>query len=780
MSFRLRHVSRGQVSRGYVSRALVSTACIGWLTAILSACTPTPLDRTASEPPDAIDRLRAADLLPRFPRPPGPTESTGSGARAGMISYGEIVPVVAARGDSAGPGGDGAASAGDGFSLNFENAPIASVAKVVLGDILGVGYTIDPRAQGTVSLSSGRPVPKRDILLALESALRTSNLVLVKDPAGYRIVPVPEAAGTGGMDNAAVGPPEPGYGITVIPLQYVSVQTITKLIEGFATRPGMIRADPSNNLIIVAGNALERRSAVETVLSFDRDWMRGQSVGIFPVKNSAPEPMIAELEKILDSGDAGLSQSLVRFQPISRMNAILVVSRRPEVLRTAATWISRLDNSDASSAGVKVYRVRYGDAKQIARLLNDMFVGGSAQSALDSATNQLAPSSGATSLTPVDRLTGGAQLQTSMTMSTRSGGGGLGGGAPAIGVAATSGSGSSAGIGAAGGAPGTQDLSNAMNAAFGGPRAGVLTGVRITPDLVNNAVLIFASPENYRIIERAIVQLDRPQLQVAVELTIAEVTLNDSLNYGVQFFLQNKFGSLINSSTASLPQPSLPGFNAVLGNLLTPQVVINALHGYTDVKVLSNPSLVVVDNQVATLQVGDQVPVTTGTATVLTGQNSVVNTIDYKNTGIILRVQPRINSNGNVLMDVEQEISSIAQNGNQTSLTPTVSQRRVKSSIMVTSGQTVLLAGLVNETQGRNRSTIPLVDQIPLLGDASGSNGRNMNRTELIIFIRPQIIRDGVDASHVAEELRSKIRGSKIGNLEPPGAVAPFAPTIVK
>ena len=757
-SFRLRHVSR----------AVVSSVCIGWIAAILTACTPTPLDRTGGEPPDAIDRIRAADLLPRFPRPASPTESTGSGARGGVVSYGEIVPVVSARTDAA-AGGEGAAPAGDGFSLNFENAPVTTVAKVILGDILQVGYTIDPRAQGTVSLSSGRPVPKRDILLALESALRTSNLVLVKDPAGYRIVPATEAAGSGGVDNADLGPPEPGYGITVIPLQYISVQTITKLLEGFATKPGMIRADPSNNLIIIAGNAIERRSGVDTVLSFDQDWMRGQSVGIFPVKNSAPEPMIAELEKILDSGEGGLSQNLVRFQPIGRMNAILVVSRKQEVLRTAATWIRRLDNSDVASAGVKVYRVRYGDSKQIAKLLNDMFVGGSSQSALDSAANQLAPSSGATALTPVDRLTGGAQLQTSMTMSARPA---ALGGAPTVGVAAAT---------APAGGPGTGDLANAMNATFGGGnRPALLPGIRITPDLVNNAILIYASQENYRIIERAIIQMDRPQLQVAVDLTIAEITLNDNLNYGVQFFLQNKFGSLINSNTPSLPQTVLPGFNAVLGNVLTPQVVLNALHGYTDVKVLSNPSLVVVDNQVATLQVGDQVPVTTGTATVLTGTNSVVNTIDYKNTGIILRVQPRINSNGNVLMDVEQEISSIAQNGAQTSLTPTVSQRRVKSSIMVTSGQTVLLAGLVNETQNRSRNTIPIIDQIPLLGDASGTNGRGISRTELIIFIRPQIIRDGVDASYVAEELRSKIRGSKIGNLEPPGAVAPFAPSIVK
>jgi general secretion pathway protein D len=185
---------------------------------------------------------------------------------------------------------------------------------------------------------------------------------------------------------------------------------------------------------------------------------------------------------------------------------------------------------------------------------------------------------------------------------------------------------------------------------------------------------------------------------------------------------------------------------------------------------------------VATLQVGDQVPVTTGQATVLSANNTVVNTVDYKNTGIILRVQPRTNSNGSVLMDVEQEISSVADNGSGTqSLTPTLSERKVRSSILVNSGQTVLLAGLVSETQNRGRSSIPVLDSLPLIGNAfTTSQDRGNVRTELIIFIRPQIIRDGVDAAFVAEELRSKMRGGKVGSAEPPGAVVPNAPRVVR
>src|SRR5262249_26282652 len=193
------------------------------------------------------------------------------------------------------------------------------------------------------------------------------------------------------------GNPEAGYGISVVPLQYVSAATVMKLVDSFATKPGMVRADPARNMIVIQGNGSERRSAIDTVLTFDQDWLKGQSVGIYPVQNSTPEPVIAELEKIMDSGEGGLSQNLVKLQPISRQNAILVVTRKPELLRSASPWIQRLDAASTASTGVRVYRMQYADAKQTAAILNDIFVGRSA-SGLDAATNQLAPGAGATTL----------------------------------------------------------------------------------------------------------------------------------------------------------------------------------------------------------------------------------------------------------------------------------------------------------------------------------------------------------------------------------------------
>ena len=299
--------------------------------------------------------------------------------------------------------------------------------------------------------------------------------------------------------------------------------------------------------------------------------------------------------------------------------------------------------------------------------------------------------------------------------------------------------------------------------------------------MVNNSVLIYAKADEFKIIERTLNQLDRPRLQVAIEVTIAEVTLNEQLNYGVQFFLSSgavsntlngQIPSLVNNYSATPSGPPLTGgLNVIVGNGVFPRVVINALHNLTDVKILSNPSLVVVDNGEATLEVGDQVPITTGSATVLSANNAVVNTVDYKNTGIILHVQPRVNSNGSVLLNIDQEVSAVqpASGGGPSSqnLTPTISERKVNSQISVVSGQTVLLAGLIQDQQEKTRGGIPLLNQLPYVGAAFGTTGTSQMRTELIIFIQPQIIRNGVDAAMVAEELRSKMRGGKVQAVTP-------------
>lgn len=747
--------------------------------ASLTACGGIPQGEPRT--PDVFDKIRNIDLLPRFPQQGGATQTSGGTPARAQVYTGVVAPAIEGPAPQPTPGGEG-------YELNFENTPVASVAKVVLGDILGLGYTIDPRVQGTVSLSSGRPVPKSDLLFVLENALRLSGVVLVRDTIGYRLVPQGDAVGGGNIDTQAAHA-DPGYGISVVPLQYVSAATLTKLLDSFATKPGTVRADTARNMLLIQGSGAERRAAIETVLSFDVDWMRGQSVGIFPVQYSSPEPVIAELEKIMDTKEGGLNQNVVKFQLISRLNAILVVTRKPELLRAAETWIKRLDAADTARIGVHVYRIKYGEARQLARVLTAAFTGGGG-GGLDSAANQLSPTGGLSTSSSRTGGQGSGEGQSStgtggFGSNSSSGFGSNAGGGSGFGSSSRGGGGfgnSSSALGATGGREGNANQNLLDVGGGGGPGGGnqsVLEGVRITPDTATNSLLIYASTENYRIIEQTLRQLDQPQLQVGIDATVAEVTLNDNLNYGVQFFLQSQNlglpadrGSALNvpaspPSVAATAAPFLarafPGFNLLIGSAANPQVILDALHGVTDVKVLSNPSLVVINNQLATLTVGSEIPVSTGTGSVLNAatstSNTVINSIDYRNTGIILRVIPRVSVNGNVQLDIEQEISQVAA-GSAGSLTPTVTERKVKSSISVASGQTVLLAGLIQEQTELDRSGIPILDSLPKIGDAFSHQDKSIARTELIIFIRPQIIHDAVDAHFVAEELRTKLRGT--------------------
>jgi general secretion pathway protein D len=701
------------------------------------------------------DQLRAADLSPKAPFPVNNGGIGNPQPSAAAIYLGDTTAPARASNDA----GNDAAS--DGYDLNFENAPVTTVAKVILGDILGVGYTIDPRVQGTITLASGRAVSKADVLFVLENALRMSNVAMVRDRNGYRLIPAADATGSGFVDTDEAT--RAGYGISVVPLRYVSAQAMLKLLDGFGIKPNSVRVDNGRNLVVIQGTGPERRAAVDTMLSFDGDWMRGQSVGVFPIRNSTPDPIVTELEKITDSGEGGLSQNLIKFQSVARLNAILVVTRKPEYLKTVATWIKRLDASDTAGVSLRVYPLHYGSAKQVAGLLNEILVGRGA-GGLDSAQSQIAPGGGvsvASSGGPLSALS----AQPPMAMAQAGAGGATAAARPA----------GASGGGAVATTTGTNDVSQGGPGGAGGTLGGrsadsIVPNIRITPDITNNSILVYASQETQHIVEQTLRQIDRPPMQVAIDATVAEVTLNDALTYGVQYFLNTHNVGLVStlSSTATTALSGVfPGLNLFLGQSTSmPNVVIDALHNVTEVRVLSNPSLVVLNNQAATLQVGSQVPISTGTATVLTANNTVVSTIDYRNTGVILRVVPRVSANGNVIIDVEHETSSVTP-ASAGSLTPTISDRHVKSSISVASGQTVLLAGLISDETDRTRQGIPVLDKIPGIGDLFSQQSGTKVRTELIIFIRPTVIRDPVDAHMVAEEMRSKLNGEQVGGNFP-------------
>lgn len=705
---------------------------------------------------DNVDSVRSADLTAHFPTPAGGTSQGKQAARPMLFPGGGGGGAVGAGGFHALASEPGVTERGGEIEINFDQADVQTVAKTLLGDTLGLNFVIDQRVQAPITIVSAGPIARKDVLPTFENVLRMSNAAVVRNGDLVKIVPVLEATGTG---PASFGAAQPGYGVTIVPLRYTSAAAVSKTAENFLVRPGAIRADTVRNLVLIQGTTQERQTALDMIASFDVEWLRNQSVGVYPLKATSPDAMSRELERIFETAEGGRGAGAVNFQPISRMNAVMAVTQSPKTLERVTQWVHRLDRSDTSGTTVRIYRLENGNATKIAKILNDIFVGKGAGAASDSAASQIAPGAGA-SQSKIDSLSTGSSFggnsSGSNSGSQNSAGGAQGGG-----------SGGGGQIAAAFGAFGEKKdadadaKADAAGSAGSLPR-GVFQNVRITADSSNNSIVVYSNQEDYRVIERSMRELDRPQLQVAIEATVAEVTLTDGLQYGVQYYLGSTAvgagtdkGSAALSATAStaILQRVLPGFNLLLGPEAQPHVVINALSSLTNVKVLSAPSLVVTDNQPALLQVGQEIPVSTGSATVLSTSNTVVNTIQMRDTGVILKVWPHVHANGMIQLEVEQEIS----NAVDTTLTPTISQRRVHSTISVASGQTVLLGGMISEQENKTMDGLPGVRHIAYLGDLFGSTKGSKNRSEIIIFIKPQIIRNGLDAQGVAEEFRSRL-----------------------
>jgi general secretion pathway protein D len=642
---------------------------------------------------------------------------------------------------------------GDGVEMNFDGADVQTVAKTLLGDILQLNFVVDPRVQGNVTLASTGPIPRKDVLPAFESVLRMSNAAIVRSGNLVKIVPIPEAAGGG----ISVGAGEPGFGVSLVPLRYTSASTVAKTAESFLSRPGAIRVVQSRNLLLIQGTTAERQAALDVVATFDVEWLQNQSVGVYPLKSTSPETMIGELERIFETNDGGSGQGVVRFQPVSRMNAVMVVTKNPKMLSQTTQWIQRLDRSDTTGTTLRTFRLKSGNATQVAKILNDIFAGQRSGGSADAATKQIAPGVDAAQ-SRIDSLDRGSSNGNGGTSS------GLGSdnrsSNPIAAAFESFSDRKSNDADAAGGSPANSG---------GSMQRGAFQNLRITADAANNAVVVYSNQEDYRVVERAIRDIDRPQLQVSIDATVAEITLTDELQFGVQAFLSSNKGSIglfgagqVAAQSAIL-QNVAPGLNLLLGSQSQPRVILNALSNITNVKVLSSPSIVALDNQPALLQVGDEIPITTSSATLLSNSAApVVNTIQMRNTGVILKVLPHVHSNGSVQLEVDQEISNVV-NADQQTLTPTIAQRRVHSTVSVVSGQTVLLAGLISERDQKSQAGIPGIREIKFIGDLLGNTSNTRTRSEIIIFIKTKLIRNSVDAGAVTEEFRERLQSMRSG-----------------
>jgi len=635
-------------------------------------------------------------------------------------------------------------------SLNFEAADVREVAKVILGDYLKVSYTVHPGVTGAVTFRTVKAIPMRDLLPTLELLLRQNNAAVVQEEGLYKVVPIAQVRGSVTPQLGGGSAPIPqGFSVVVVPLKFVGAREMEKLLQPFAP-DNSIRVDEVRNLVIMAGTQREIKHLIETIELFDADFLAGYSVGLFPIKSADVKALVGDLDKVFGAQGSPLA-GIVRVIPVERLNALFVVTTNSKYLETAKTWIDRLDQLGGTSGGSRffVYQVRNGKAENLAQLVGDLF----ASRRTTTTAPTLAPGQRPTEI----RSTPFGQPQPSAQTTT------------------------------------TTVTPPPAAAAFQIPGATGTTSseVRVIADKDTNSLLILATPADYDVIESALKKLDVIRRQVLVEVLLAEVLLTDDLQFGIDWFIKsrnNTFGTL-NTMGALPPNGRVLGPNNVVPSFIPGMQLINltgdevravlrTFGGEGRASILAAPQVMVLDNEKAEIKVGNRISVQTQAQTGISTGTGVLNSFQYLETGILLAVTPRINSGGLVTLEVNQEVSEPTSTGTLANPNPDVATRNAKTSVIVASGESIVLGGLIRETRRRQSDGLPILSKIPLIGAAFGSQNYNRERTELLLVVTPKIVNDTLQARGVTEELRGKLpalRGMLPPTLTTPPPMVPLA-----
>ncbi|WP_276121333.1 type II secretion system secretin GspD [Pararhizobium qamdonense] len=680
--------------------------------AVLSGCASENSDDKWASLMEGVERPRVHDArgYPNSNVIKGSTVTGSTPAGFAQIGSGEFT------GQSMSSVTGGAAADGsEGYTINLVDAPVALAAKKILGDIMGYTYLVDPKITGTVTLQTSHAMSKQSLLDILEVSLAANGAAIVKKADRYEIVPYSEATASNAIISGGRLPKnEPGMKVQVLQLKYIAADEMRDIIEEVSKKGAVLRTDPARNYIVVAGNNGELSAIREAISVFDVDWMKGMSTALYPLKASQPQELVKELNSVFGA-DAGPNSKTIRFIPNTRLNAVLAITSRPAYLPKVSAWIAKLDKiAQTNEEQLFVYEIQNRPAAELANVLQNVLA-----SAKSNGGTMARPSPVAPDLVADTMQSEGVDYSPEAQVESE----------PAL---STSG-----------------------------------TVPSVVADTENNALLISTNAREYQRIEQILRQLDVLPTQVFLEAVIAEVTLNDELKFGLRWYLENGNNSLGLSDLASgAVTAAFPGFNwtHVSANA---QSALSALSSVTKVKVISSPNLMVINNQQAKLQVGDQVPVITQTSTGTESANAVIiNSVEMKDTGIILSVTPRINSSGRVMLDIQQEVSNVVATTTSGIDSPTIQQRKIATRVVVHDGESLALGGLIQEKKSLNQRKVPVLGDIPLLGNAFKSKTDGINRTELIIFIRPRIVRDSEEARQATDEFRQQF---DFGDSDTPG-----------
>ncbi len=637
------------------------------------------------------------------------------------------------------------------FSLNFDDADLGEVAKVILSDILGQNYVLSPKVVGKVTLQTTHALSKEELLPTLEMVLSMNNAALVRDGAIYHIEPLNEALYSANFSSSRQG--KFGYQVRVIPIRNVAVDNVADLIKPLLHEKTLLNIDKQRNLIVVSGAADELARIVDMVNTFDIDILKGRSFGLFPLAHVDAETLIKELEEVFYKKAKGEEGEFFRFIPIERLNAILAISHQSRYLKDIEQWIIRLDRANsANGGGVNVYKVQHVDAVELANTLNDIFGNGSSSSTSSSRRDKSPKLAN-------DKKPG--ELSNKSTDSKSS-------------------------FDTKKNTPQHSSVSSGNSDA----KVANVGDVRIVADEANNSLIIVATAQEYEIIRPIVNQLDVMPLQVLVDATIVEVTLTDSLKYGLQWYFNHNNGgeNAINSnglgtlSTSTLASAAASAAKGGFGYSFLSKsddigAILNAQASNNNVNVISSPSLMVLNNQEASIQVGEEISLTTGALGVngltgnagstINGSNTTALTQNQqRKTGVKLKIKPRVNANGLVTMDVTQSVEDVADSIKNGEVNPRISTREIDSTIVVQSGESIVLGGLIKDKNTKGEGGIPLLHEIPLIGPLFGNKNNEDNKIELVVLITPRVIKSRQDAGLITDEFKRKLSGIYENNLD--------------
>ncbi|MCH6482325.1 type II secretion system secretin GspD [Pseudoxanthomonas sp. LH2527] len=723
-------------------RVILFSLCLGLLAGCATAPSPDVRRTAGTQTGEVVAGTAQTTPLPE-------AESPVAGPQAQIRrGNGQMINRSAAASPLPSLGGASSGSA----TFNFEGESVHAVVKAILGDMLGQNYVIAPGVQGTVTLGTPKPVSPAEALNLLEMVLGWNNARLVYSGGRYNIIPADQALAGSVAPRTGPASSARGYEVRVVPLRFISASEMKKVLEPYARPNAIVNVDGTRNVITLAGTRTELENYLRTVEIFDVDWLSGMSVGVFPLQTGRATRVVADLEKVFGNDSKTPSAGMFRFMPLEGANAVLVITPQPAYLDQIQQWLERIDGAGEGSR-LFSYELKYIKARELAQRLAEVFGSSGGNSGSDSD----------------GRSTGGPGNVSLMpgTESVQINDGGMNSSGGSVDFGSSSGTGSSSG-GLGGG-------SLSLNQRDGGNGAVTLEvdGSRVGVAAVEetNTLLVRASPSAWQSIREVVDKLDVMPMQVHIEAQIAEVSLTGDLSYGVSWFLER---AMTDNGLGPFAAPGAGGpsaWSTLAGSIggvggagavwtlvkNDAAAVITALDEVSDLRLLQTPSIFVRNNAEATLNVGSRIPISSVTVNPGLGGDSTFSQVQYLDTGIILKVRPRVTKDGVVFMEIVQEVSTPGdvpdENGNVR-----INNRRFKTEAAVQAGNTVMLAGLISDSATNGSAGIPGLSRIPIIGGLFGRKTTSSERSEVIVLLTPTIVRNPQEANDLTDEYGKRFR----------------------